>query len=238
MSSPLDTFAASPSIETHLLGQIDFDQCLALQQRLVEEVAARDDGQVRLLLCEHPPLVTIGRSGSPADLRLDAEPLRTGRLQRRWVKRGGGCLVHAPGQLAVYPIVPLWWHELLPGEYLDRLQAALVAALDELGFTCEIRPGEHALWGRTGRLVSFGIAVRDGVTYHGAFINVSINPGLLRLVDPDADPETRSSTLTAERRGRAKMPALRAALVRHLADALGCDRYHLHTGPPHLRIRP
>ena len=232
---PQDVENPSPALETHLLGQVDFGRCLALQQQLVSEVGSRDDGQIRLLLCEHPPIVTIGRGGSPDDVQLDAELLRNGRLETRWVKRGGGCLVHLPGQLAVYPIVPLRWHEMSVGEYLDRFQASILNMLDELGFVGQTRRGEFGVWGRTGQLVAFGVAVRDWVTYHGAFINVCPAPGLSRLVESDPREATRMSSLMAERRGSAKMTTVRATLVRHLSESLGCRRYHLYTGHPMLR---
>ena len=111
---PSRTETSGPAVETHLLGCVDFDRAAALQERLVDEVADRDDGQIRLLLCEHPPVVTIGRAGSPAEVHYEADPLRQRRIEVRWVKRGGGCLVHLPGQLAVYPIVPLRWHGMTP----------------------------------------------------------------------------------------------------------------------------
>ena len=97
--------------EAYLLGSVDFEACLALQQRLVYEAAGRDDGQITLLLCEHPLTITVGRQGSRADIRLgQSASWKAGGSRSRWVNRGGGCLVHAPGQLAIYPIVPLEPH--------------------------------------------------------------------------------------------------------------------------------
>ncbi len=108
--SPPNTESAAPALEAFLLGQVAFDRVLALQQRLVEQAHQRGDGQVTLLLCEHPPIITIGRGGSPAEVAMQSGPVRNGQIEVRWVNRGGGCLVHCPGQLAVYPIVPLRWH--------------------------------------------------------------------------------------------------------------------------------
>ena len=82
------------------------------------------------------------------------------------------------------------------------------------------------------------MAVRRWVTYHGAFLNVSPPMGLFKLVETDPLEHTRMSCLLAERRGLVRMTTVRAALVRHLAEAFGCDRYHLYTGHPMLRQRP
>ena len=92
----------------------------------------RGDGQITLLLCEHPPIITVGRGGSPGDVAMQSGPVRNRQIEVRWVNRGGGCLVHCPGQLAIYPIVPLRWHGFSVGEFLDRFQAGIVETLDEL----------------------------------------------------------------------------------------------------------
>ncbi len=244
----------TPSVENHLLGRIEHGQCVKLQDRLVKQIARRDDGQICLLFCEHPQIITVGRGGSPGDIQYDSKLVRHGQLEVRWVKRGGGCMVHLPGQLAVYPIVPLRWHGMSVGGYLDRLQAGILSALDELGFPAQTRPPvsndsdsaadvepgaghprvhqsrAHGIWGRNGRLVSFGIAVRDWVSYHGAFINVCPAMGLFKLIEDE-----RQSSLMVERRHRANMSGVRAALVRHLSESLGCGRYHIYTGHPMLK---
>lgn len=234
---PFDPDAPPPAMEAHLLGRIDFGRCLALQRRLVGEIAARGDAQVRLLLCEHPEVVTVGRDGSPAEVQRDSRLIQTGRIEVRWVKRGGGCLVHAPGQLAVYPILPLRPLGFSVGEYLERLQSGIANTLGELGIRVSTRPGQHGLWGRTGKLVAFGVAVRDWVTYHGAFINVSPSLGLFRVVEAAPDSTARMSSLVAERQRPAKMTGVRAELIPRLAEAFGFDRYHIHSGHPWLAER-
>ena len=134
MAAPFHTELQSAAIETHLLGLIDHARCLALQRRLVDEIAGRDDGQIALLLCEHPDLITVGRAGSAADLSLESGLLRSHRLETHWIGRGGGCVVHTPGQLAIYPVVPLKWHRFSVGEYLDRLQSGLLDAWTRWAF--------------------------------------------------------------------------------------------------------
>ncbi len=195
----------------------------------------RDDGRITVLVAEHPPSVTIGRGGSPAALQAGFGLLRQRRVEVRWVKRGGGCLVHAPGQLAVYSIAPLAWHGFTLGEYLARLQGAIVRVLSEIPLAVRLRPDGGGILGRTGQLASFALAVRDGVTRHGAFINVDPALGLFRVLESGMDDDPRPSSLVAERRGPVKMTLIKAELVRHLTAAFGCDRYHVHTGHPWLR---
>lgn len=228
----------SPAVQTYLLGQLSLRRLLRLQERIAMQIGSRDDGQICLLLCEHPEIVTVGRGGSPEAIRAESGLLRRRQIDVRWVKRGGGCILHAPGQLAVYSVVPLDWHGFSPGEYLDRLQGGLLRCLEELGIGARTQPARHGLWGRTGQLVAMGVAIRDGVSRHGAFINVCPAMGLFRLVESDPVGLTSMSCLVAERQQPVKMTKVRAEVVRHLTAALGCDRYHLYTGHPWLRAQP
>ena len=97
------------------------------------------------------------------------------------------------------------------------------------------RSRRYGVWGRTGQLAAIGVAVRHWVTYYGAYLNVCPPMGLFRLVESDPRGQTPMSCLVAERCGPVRMTAVRAALVRRLAECFGCDRYHLYTGHPWLR---
>lgn len=224
--------ARDAAVETYLLGSIGFESVVALQQRLVFEAGGRTDGQIALLLCEHPSVITVGRLGSRAHIRLNDRELASRQLSVHWTNRGGGCLLHGPGQLAVYPIVPLDWHGFSVGEYLARLQNGIVATLDELGIAGETRAAKHGVWGRSGQLAHLGVAVKNWTTYFGAYINVDPAMRNFRAVESDPDGQTPASSLTVERRQPVKMATVRATIVRHMATALGCQRYHLYTGHP------
>lgn len=227
--SPASDFAG-PAVAAHLLGVVDFDACLALQQRLVYEASGSRDGRITLLLCEHPPLITVGRQGSRAHIRLSERELQSRQLDVRWINRGGGCLLHAPGQLAVYPIVPLGSHRLTVGDYLRRLEAGVAATLAELDVPTETRPGCTGLWTRSGQVAVFGAAVKSWTTYHGAFINVCPAMPPFRHVVTDPTGRTRMTSLVLQRQRPVKMTSVREGLIRHLTAAFGCDRYHLYTG--------
>jgi lipoyl(octanoyl) transferase len=219
-----------PSLEAYLLGTVDYEACLALQDRLVYEASGRGDGQITLLLCEHLAIVTVGRRGSWGHIELDRRELASRQLTVRWVNHGGGCMVHLPGQLAVYPIVPLALHGFSLGEYLGRLQNGMVAALAELGVATQTREDDFGVWGRTGQLAAVAVAVRRGVAYHGAIVNVCPAMELFRHVRTDPVGGTPMSSLAAERQQPLKMTRVRETVLRHMIEALGCRRHHIHAG--------
>src|SRR5712692_5787675 len=96
-------------LQVYLLGSVDFEAALALQRLLAYRVAG-DRSNAALLICEHPPLITVGRHGSRAHILCEPEELRARRWRVRWVNRGGGSILHVPGQLAIYPVLSLDHH--------------------------------------------------------------------------------------------------------------------------------
>jgi len=220
----------------HLMGCVDFDDCQSLQRRLAYDAVTRSDGRIAVLICEHPPLVTIGRNGSRGHVRLTGRELNARQLAVRYIGRGGGAILHGPGQLAVYPIVPLDWHGWSVGEYLRRLRTALHETLNDLKIRTQSREGSFSLAGRTGVLAAVGVSVKHGVTLQGAF--VSVNPDMRDYARVEVAASQTMSSILSERPVPVRMTAVRAALVAHLAAALGCQRHHLHTGHPHLPDLP
>jgi lipoyl(octanoyl) transferase len=230
--SPAESW--SPAAQVHLLGLVDFDECLALQQRLVYETSGRRDGQITLLVCEHAGVISVGRQGSRGHIHLSQRELASLRHEVRWVNRGGGCVLHSRGQLAVYAIAPLERHAMSPGSFAGRFQAGLLSLLAELNIEAHTHDEGHGIWGRSGHLVQFGIAVKNWTTYHGAFVNVAPAMHLLRLVESDPWQQTRAGSLVAERQQPIRMSAVRESLVRHVTAAFGCERFHLYAGHPLL----
>lgn len=224
-----------PVVEAHLLGLVDFDDCLALQQRLVYEASGRSDSQITLLICEHPLKITVGRQGSRSHIHLSQHEMVSRQIDVRWVNRGGGCLVHAPAQLAIYPVVPLERWSLTVGTYLAKLQQGLIEALADVVCSVETKPGRFGLWTHTGQVVAIGAAVKNWTTYYGAYINVSPALYPFRWVQTDPIDDTPMTSLAADRRRPVRMSGVREAVVRRLAAAFDCERYHVFTGHPLFR---
>jgi len=223
----------SGSLEVHLLGIVDFDAALLLQRHLADEISGRNDRRGTLLLCEHPPLITVGREGSRADLHADSDELTARQIEVRWLNRGGGAIVHGPGQLAVYPILPL--DRLCCGlvQYRDRMETAVAETCRELrapAFRNDRDPGVRT---RCGQFAFLGAAVKSWVSYHGMFINVAPRMDLMRMVRPAGN--SRITSLAAQRLRPTSMHAVREAMIRHLADQFGYDQTHVYTGHPLLK---
>jgi lipoyl(octanoyl) transferase len=227
--------AVSPSnvfLNVYLLGTVDFEDVLSLQRRLVYEVASEPD-QAVLVVCEHPPLITVGRQGSREHIQFEPAELDRRGWAVRWVNRGGGCLFHAPGQFAVYPILPLDRMGLGIAEYLDRLQATLLEVALDSGAHAQRRPGQPGVWSGNRLLAHVGVAVRGWVSYFGAALNV--NPCLepFRKVHCGGS-DLPMTSLERERKLRIDPSMVRQRVVERFMERFSLERVAVYFGHPQL----
>lgn len=216
------------------MGVVDFDSAMHLQQRLVYEVAGCNDQSGGILVCEHPPIVTIGREGSSAHVGASATELRSQQLQIRWTNRGGGAIVHCPGQLAVYPILPLDRLGFSVTDYRQLLEDSVLDVCREIRIPAWRRTDRAGVFCRLGRIAIVGAAVKSWVSYHGVFVNVCPSMLTQRIVHPE-HPDIRLTSIAAQQMRQTSMHSIRERLVRNLAERLGYAEYRLFTGHPLLK---
>jgi lipoyl(octanoyl) transferase len=223
------------TLEVYLLGLVDFEDAQQLQRRLVYD--AGDHGGGTLVLCEHPPTISVGRSGSRAEIAPDDEVLKGLGIKVHWVNRGGGCVLHLPGQLAAYLVLPLGPLGLDLRRYLDGLHAALVGVLDEFDLRGAIRPGKGGVFLGEARVASVGVAVSRWIAYHGITLNVGPYLEPFRLLDERglSGRPVRQTSMEASRQRPAPMPKVREALIRRLERVFGLERHHVFTHHPLIR---
>lgn len=224
---------ADPILEVYLLGSVDFEEMLRLQRRLVYEVSG-DRSRAALILCEHPPVITIGRDGSIEHVGYEPHDLAAREWPVRWVNRGGGCLLQLPGQLAVYAILPLDRLGLDLKSYLDRLQAALLAVVHSMEVAGEVRPGRTGVYVNGRLLAHVGVAVREWVTYFGATVNVHPDLEPFRHVAVAGPTEPPMTSLARETREPARDAAVRQRLVEEFGRQFRFGRTSLFHSHPAL----
>ncbi len=155
------------------LGRRGYLETLALQRTLR---LARLDGREPddlLLLVEHEPTYTLGRSTKDASLPISPERLRALGATVEEVERGGDVTWHGPGQLVGYPILDLRGHREDLHWYLRTIEGALISALADLGIAAETDPGKTGVWTGGRKIASIGVHVKQWVTLHGFALNVA-----------------------------------------------------------------
>ncbi len=178
-------------------GRVPYDRALDWQRTLAQ---ARIDGRLEedlLLLLEHPPVVTLGRTARGAHV------LRPEGVDVVEVERGGDVTFHGPGQLVGYPIFdlhgPPYRQDL--HWYLRTLEDALIAALAELGIPAERRTGYTGVWTGAGggrKIASIGVHVKQWVTWHGFALNVTTDLAQFERIVPCGIPGVEMTSVERE----------------------------------------
>jgi lipoyl(octanoyl) transferase len=150
------------------LGRVAFADALAMQEKLVAEKRADHSLGDELLLLEHEPVYTIGRTPDQSSLR-DVAHLPHPLFP---INRGGQATYHGPGQLIGYPIIDLRACGQDLHRYLRWLEALLVETLAEVGLAGTARPGLTGVWVDDRKIASIGVGVRHWITMHGFALNV------------------------------------------------------------------
>ncbi|MCM2303248.1 MAG: lipoyl(octanoyl) transferase LipB [Elusimicrobia bacterium] len=158
------------------LGLKDYEEVWNLQRKLVFE---RGEGKIpdTVLLCQHHPVYTVGRSSKQAVPKALPYPVHK-------VERGGDLTWHGPGQLVGYPIFHLPGLGLKARSYLAALEAVLIEAVAPFGVKATTVKGFTGLWVGRKKLASIGVAVRAGVSYHGFALNMNNTLAPFGLIHP------------------------------------------------------
>lgn len=229
-----------PPLEIYLLGRVDYAEILHLQKRLVYDLGDRPEGAGSLILCEHPAMITVGRSGSRAHIMADDDQLQSMRLPVRWVNRGGGCVLHQPGQLAIYVAFPLRSPQFDLSGYLGQLHQMMIGVLDEFDLRGTTHPDHPGVFLDSARVATIGVAVNRWIAYHGLTLNVST---FLEPFDLIREPSAlspggvalRQTSMESRRQRPTPMSKVREAVIRHVETTLGLQRHHVYTHHPLIR---
>ena len=228
--------SAVPPLETYLLGLVDFEDAQRLQRRLVYDLGERPGGA--LILCEHPPTISVGRSGSRMHIVPDDEALRSLGIRVHWVNRGGGCLLHLPGQLVVYFAFSLDNFGLDLNDYLCGLSRAVIEVLEEFDLDGATHAEQPGVFLGNARVATVGIAVNRWVAYHGLTLNVGpfLEPFDVLLDAPGfGGRPLRQTSMESRRQRPTSMAKVREAMIRRLESVFGLERHHIFTHHPLIR---
>jgi lipoate-protein ligase B len=166
------------------LGQLGYVEVLELQRSLARERISGAIPQDLLLLVEHPPVVTLGRSSKQKHLVASPEFLQSKGVELFEVERGGDVTFHGPGQLVGYPIIDLKRHRQDLHWYLRKIEEALINSLADYGVPGERNTAYTGVWTHGKKIASIGVHARDWVTWHGFALNVTTDLSYFDLIVP------------------------------------------------------
>jgi lipoyl(octanoyl) transferase len=170
------------------LRTLGYRDAWALQEAAHAQVV--DGAEERILLVEHPPVITFGRRpGVDRNVLASAEALEARGVEVVPSDRGGDVTFHGPGQLVAYPIVRLIDHGLSVGAYVRALERAVIDAIAAFGVAARKDDCAVGVWaddggGRLAKVCAIGVRVRRGATLHGLALNVTTDLSFFDLIIP------------------------------------------------------
>jgi lipoyl(octanoyl) transferase len=224
------------------LGLVEYGAARELQRRVV---AARKTGAIPdvLLLCEHPHVITLGRSGKISNLRASAAMLGRMGVSFFETNRGGDITYHGPGQLVGYPILNLSEIHRDVAWYVRGLEEAMIRATAEFGITSKRVPGRTGVWVEVPdgsatenegkeveevkevkgeeKLAAIGVHLSRWVTSHGFAYNVSTDLRYFELIVPCGIAGKQATSLEKLLGRRVGIKETAPRIAAHLGEIFG-----------------
>ncbi|MGQ9816555.1 MAG: lipoyl(octanoyl) transferase LipB [bacterium] len=170
-------------INTLDLGKRDYKEVWDMQRELHLK---RVNGQIpnTLILVEHNPVVTIGRSGKSENIKMPIQLLKEKGIDFYHIERGGDVTFHGPGQLVGYPIFNIKEGLIGIRRFIEMIEDAIIGVLADFAIKAEKREGLIGVWTERGKICSIGIAVKRWVSFHGFALNVNTDLRYFDLINP------------------------------------------------------
>jgi len=174
----------STAIEVRRIpGLTPYAEGLALQEQIRTDVELGDATNT-LLILEHNPVITLGRSSDEKHLLQSRPAFEKMGIDVLEVDRGGDVTYHGPGQLVAYPIINLAHWKRSLGWYLRQLEETLIRTLSHYNLIGERVEGMTGVWIDGAKIAAVGIGVRNWITYHGISLNVDPKMDHFELIIP------------------------------------------------------
>lgn len=181
-----------------------------------------------LLFCEHPPVITLGKSGHIDNLLLNEEGLKNAGIEFHKVNRGGDITFHGPQQIVGYPILDLDYFFTDIHKYLRLLEEMIIRTLAEYGIVAERLPGATGVWidadvpAKARKICAMGIRCSRWVTMHGWALNVNTNLDYFNMIVPCGISDKQVTSMEKELGRPVPVGEVKEKLRRHFSELFGC----------------
>ncbi|MDD5595085.1 MAG: lipoyl(octanoyl) transferase LipB [Candidatus Omnitrophica bacterium] len=150
---------------------IEFEKAWKFQKEIFQQVQS-GSLDFALILCQHYPVITLGRNAKNENLLVSLEELKNKGIERFEIERGGDITYHGPGQLTIYPIFNLANLKKDIHWFLRELEQVVIEFLADFGLSSQRKPGFTGVWIGERKIASIGVAIRHWITFHGVSINI------------------------------------------------------------------
>ncbi len=247
-----------PKVRWQDLGRMDYALAWDYQTQLHRRLIARKQEHRHLkagqyeqehyfLVVEHPPVFTLGKSGSEQHLLLSEDERNRRGIQYFPINRGGDITYHGPGQIVGYPILDLECFFTDVHRYVRSLEEVIIRTLSDFGVTAQRLPPhtgvwlpprpectqpapEERFWEKFRKICAIGVHLSRWVTLHGFAFNIHTDLSFFRYIVPCgiADADKTVTSLSWECDEAVEMAVVKERLKRHFSAVFDCEMETLY----------
>ena len=191
-------------------GKISYDEAWDKQRlifdKAIEKKTKGEQPTNTLILCEHPHVITLGKSGNEHNLLLPEKFLKDKGVEFFHIDRGGDITYHGPGQLVVYPIFDLEQFGIGLKEYIHRMEETVIKTVADYGITADRFENATGVWldidnSKARKICAIGVKSSRYVTMHGLALNVNTDLSYFSLINPCGFTEKGVTSIQKENNG-------------------------------------
>ncbi len=228
----------TPRVQVQDLGIIDYKEAWDLQESLLKEgvdlkVANRTNETAFLpinyiLMCEHPHVYTLGKSGKQEHLLLDDAQLAEVSATYYKINRGGDITYHGPGQLVMYPILDLEQFFTDIHKYMRYLEEAVIHTLNDYGVQAGRYDGLTGVWidpttEKARKICAMGVKCSRWITMHGIGFNINSDLNYFKNIVPCGIDDKAVTSLEQELGRKIPMEEVKQKLMHHMSVVFGFE---------------
>lgn len=199
------------------LGNMKYKKAYELQLELIKKRAAGEIPDT-LILVEHPPVFTIGSSGTDEHISVSRDFLESSGIEVFETNRGGDITYHGPGQIVAYPILNLKEHKQDLHWLLRQYEEVTIRLLEKYGITARRIDGLTGVWVGDEKITAIGVGVRRWVSYHGFAFNVNPNLEHFSYIIPCGIRDKGVTSLSKLQGEEMDMDEMRKKVIKYFAE--------------------
>ncbi len=204
------------------LGRVGYGEVYQLQTGLLDRRLTDGIGDT-LILVEHPPVITIGKSGKVENILASQAELKERGISLFFVDRGGDVTYHGPGQLVVYPIIDLKNRGSDLHQYVYDLEEVIIRTLGDFGIRAARDESHRGVWVADKEMAAIGLRVRRWVTMHGFALNVNTDLTPFSLINPCGLTDRGATSMAVLLAQEIPMTAVSDRILAHFSEVFNAE---------------
>ncbi len=202
------------------LGLRNYKEVWDLQKELHSKRVAEEIPDT-LILVEHNPVVTLGRSGKDENIKVPAKFLKEKGIELYHIERGGDVTFHGPGQLVGYPVFNI--KKGLAGirPFIEKIEDAIIATLGDFKISAGKKEKMIGVWVGEKKICSIGVAIKQWVSFHGFALNVNNDLKYFDLINPCGFKEIKMTSMQEILKYMVEMDGVKKTIIKNFIGIFG-----------------